>query len=247
MIACVSPASAYIEETASTLNYATRAMNIRNRPILQVDSNEHLILNLRREAHLLRLENEYLKEQLVRATGGMPPLMVDFANAYDQQPAPSAPSVSSAQPAQAAPPSGSKPNQEHHVMLNKLREENARIRREKEKSEKQYQQSMQETQSLYMKLENLESAFVGTAGMGSDQEYTISSLVNENTSLKQRLNMTQEEHSMLRSRLMNPREAEEDFNEIQGLNEELQRRVEALQKRERELLEQLMKAQKSRK
>ena len=132
-------------------------------------------------------------------------------------------------------------------MLNKLREENARIRREKEKSEKQYQQSMQETQSLYMKLENLESAFVGTAGMGSDQEYTISSLVNENTSLKQRLNMTQEEHSMLRSRLMNPREAEEDFNEIQGLNEELQRRVEALQKRERELLEQLMKAQKSRK
>ena len=60
-------------------------MNIRNRPILQVDSNDHLILNLRREAYLLRLENDYLKEQITRATGGLPPLMVDFANRQPRQ------------------------------------------------------------------------------------------------------------------------------------------------------------------
>lgn len=35
MIACCSPASAAVEETLSTLTYATRAKNIRNRPIVQ--------------------------------------------------------------------------------------------------------------------------------------------------------------------------------------------------------------------
>jgi kinesin family protein 12 len=34
MIACVSPSEAYIEETISTLNYATRTMNIKNKPIV---------------------------------------------------------------------------------------------------------------------------------------------------------------------------------------------------------------------
>jgi hypothetical protein len=36
MIACVSPSAVYAEETMSTLNYASRAMNIRNKPVLQV-------------------------------------------------------------------------------------------------------------------------------------------------------------------------------------------------------------------
>ncbi len=36
MIACCSPASAYLDETQSTLNYSSRAMNIKNKPIIQV-------------------------------------------------------------------------------------------------------------------------------------------------------------------------------------------------------------------
>ena len=36
MIACCSPTAAHVEETLSTLNYATRAKNIRNRPVVQV-------------------------------------------------------------------------------------------------------------------------------------------------------------------------------------------------------------------
>jgi Kinesin motor domain len=36
MIACCSPASSAVEETLSTLSYATRAKNIRNRPAVQV-------------------------------------------------------------------------------------------------------------------------------------------------------------------------------------------------------------------
>ena len=34
MIACVSPSSEYAEETLSTLNYACRAMNIKNKPVI---------------------------------------------------------------------------------------------------------------------------------------------------------------------------------------------------------------------
>ena len=34
MIACVSPSLVYGEETISTLNYATRTMNIKNKPVV---------------------------------------------------------------------------------------------------------------------------------------------------------------------------------------------------------------------
>jgi hypothetical protein len=36
LIACVSPSSNYADETLSTINYASRAMNIENKPIIQV-------------------------------------------------------------------------------------------------------------------------------------------------------------------------------------------------------------------
>lgn len=38
MVACVSPAHGAAEETLSTLSYAARAKNIRNQPVVQVDS-----------------------------------------------------------------------------------------------------------------------------------------------------------------------------------------------------------------
>lgn len=34
MIACISPSEIYAEETVSTLNYATRTMNIKNKPVI---------------------------------------------------------------------------------------------------------------------------------------------------------------------------------------------------------------------
>lgn len=36
IIACINPSVIYADETLSTLNYATRAMNIQNKPIIQV-------------------------------------------------------------------------------------------------------------------------------------------------------------------------------------------------------------------
>ncbi|CAM9973552.1 unnamed protein product [Ectocarpus fasciculatus] len=49
MVACVSPSVRHAEESAATLNYAARARNIRNRPLVRVDARERLINGLRRE------------------------------------------------------------------------------------------------------------------------------------------------------------------------------------------------------
>lgn len=34
MIACISPSAVYFDETLSTMNYAARTMNIKNKPII---------------------------------------------------------------------------------------------------------------------------------------------------------------------------------------------------------------------
>jgi kinesin family member 12 len=73
MVACCSPSEAYMEETLSTLNYATRARNIQNRPMIQMDQKEQLIFNLRQEVKLLRLENDFLRQQLSIHNGGVVP------------------------------------------------------------------------------------------------------------------------------------------------------------------------------
>ena len=62
-----------MEETLSTLNYATRARNIQNRPMIQMDQKEQLIFNLRQEVKLLRLENDFLRQQLSIHNGGVVP------------------------------------------------------------------------------------------------------------------------------------------------------------------------------
>jgi|TARA_B110000285_G_C15106441_1_gene608298 kinesin family member 12 len=72
MIACVSPSEVYIDETVSTLNYATRTMNIKNKPVVMMDAKEQIIFNLKREIQLIKMENEYLKEQVTRLNGGQP-------------------------------------------------------------------------------------------------------------------------------------------------------------------------------
>jgi hypothetical protein len=69
MIACISPSEVYAEETMSTLNYATRTMNIKNKPIIKMDAKEQIKFNLKREVQLLRLQNTFLRQELSKLTG----------------------------------------------------------------------------------------------------------------------------------------------------------------------------------
>ena len=67
MIACVSPAESNYDETLSTIRYASRARNIKNKPVVNRDPNSMLIESLRQQIQTLQCEvKEYatlLQEQ----------------------------------------------------------------------------------------------------------------------------------------------------------------------------------------
>lgn len=79
MVACVSPSTRHAEESAATLNYAARARNIRNRPLVRIDARERLINALRREINLLREENELLRTNKLREEGLGQPLIGTYS------------------------------------------------------------------------------------------------------------------------------------------------------------------------
>ena len=57
----------YHDETLLTLNYATRAMNIKNKPTMQVTESDGKTNNLIQQIEILKRENENLKLQWSRA------------------------------------------------------------------------------------------------------------------------------------------------------------------------------------
>jgi len=70
MFACTSPVDIYTDETISTLNYASRVMNIKNKPVVQMGPKDSIIVNLKREIELFKMENRWLKVQLNQISGG---------------------------------------------------------------------------------------------------------------------------------------------------------------------------------
>ncbi|MBK8156939.1 MAG: hypothetical protein IPK55_13630 [Streptococcus sp.] len=53
MIACISPAEYNYDETLNTLKYASRARNIKNKPVINRDPNSALIASLRQNIYEL--------------------------------------------------------------------------------------------------------------------------------------------------------------------------------------------------
>jgi len=64
MIACCSPSSLHVDETLRTLQYATRAKNIINKPIQNISQRDAKMQELREELRLLRGENAALRRLL---------------------------------------------------------------------------------------------------------------------------------------------------------------------------------------
>ena len=63
MIACVSPADINVEESLNTLRYASRARNIRNKPVVNRDPNAAQVAQLRQENARLRAEAAALRRR----------------------------------------------------------------------------------------------------------------------------------------------------------------------------------------
>jgi hypothetical protein len=49
MIACASPSDTNLDESLSTVKYASRARNIKNKPVVNRDANSMLIEALRKQ------------------------------------------------------------------------------------------------------------------------------------------------------------------------------------------------------
>lgn len=58
MVTCISPAGGFAEESLNSLNYAQKAMNIRNRPVVRLDEKQQLLHDLKTENAALRKELE---------------------------------------------------------------------------------------------------------------------------------------------------------------------------------------------
>ncbi len=69
MIACVSPAESNFEESLNTLKYASKAMNIKNKPVVNRDPQSALISQLKQKIFELQVENKKMKQVLAKDGG----------------------------------------------------------------------------------------------------------------------------------------------------------------------------------
>ena len=243
MIACVSPSTAYADETMSTLNYAARTMHIKNKPLIQMDGRDRGVINLKQENDIYKIENDFLKNQFIKLVGVIPNINQggfseeEIENFKMQQ--------------------GFKSDEQLMNEMKKLQEENEELKKIKENQEHQNMNLHNENEILNAKLTNLENVFIGSdiirnkdGSVSNDlgDNYNLSAIMLENKELKKtidKLEMDKIELKEILSKQENPGQKiyndNVEFENLKEQNEKLSRRVEFLQKRERELLETVMK------
>ena len=243
MIACVSPSSEYSDETMSTLNYASRTMNIKNKPLVQMDAREKAREDLEEENEMYIEENEFLKGEFMKLLGMVPKMANGGLTNED---------IENYKIAQ-----GFRSNEELDKEIEKLKIENDELKKIKVNQMKDNKQLSEENNILNSKLINLENVFIGSdimnnqdSGMANitEQNYNISGIIVENSELKKTIDKLETDKIQLQEMIAkgkNPgMKIYNDSNEFENLKEQnnkLVRRVEFLQKRERELLETIMK------
>ena len=243
MIACVSPSSIYSDETMSTLNYASRTMNIKNKPLVQMDSQEKVAEDLKEENDIYIEENEFLKSEFMKLLGMIPDMASGGLTNED---------IENYKISQ-----GFRSNDELDKEIERLKIENDELKKIKESQMKENKNLSDENNILNNKLINLENVFIGSEIMNnqdsglaniSDTNYNVSAIMVENRELKKTIDKLEMDKIQLQgivSKGKNPGmkmyNDSVEFETMKEQNTKLVRRVEFLQKRERELLETIMK------
>jgi len=241
MIACVSPSDVYADETMSTLNYASRTMNIKNKPLIQMDSKKRSNLNLQVENNYYKLENEFFKEQFIKIFGIFPNIKKGGFTNEDIENIKANNGVKNR-------------NVNIEDEIQKLKEENEELRKEKENQIKENDKLINENSILNNKLNNLENVFIGSENkkiIGNDnleENYNLSAIMLENKELKKtidQLEMDKIELKDMVSKKENPGmkilNDNIEYENLKEQNAKLTRKIEFLQNRERELLQTIMK------
>ena len=243
MIACVSPSSIYSDETMSTLNYASRTMNIKNKPLVQMDSQEKVAEDLKEENDIYIEENEFLKSEFMKLLGMIPDMASGGLTNED---------IENYKISQ-----GFRSNDELDKEIERLKIENDELKKIKESQMKENKNLSDENNILNNKLINLENVFIGSEIMNnqdsglaniSDTNYNVSAIMVENRELKKTIDKLEMDKIQLQGIVakgknpgMKMYNDSVEFETMKEQNTKLVRRVEFLQKRERELLETIMK------
>jgi hypothetical protein len=243
MIACVSPSSIYSDETMSTLNYASRTMNIKNKPLVQMDSREKIAEDLKEENDIYIEENEFLKSEFMKLLGMIPDMSSGGLTKED---------IENYKISQ-----GFRSNEEIDKEIERLKNENEELKKIKESQMKENKNLSDENNVLNNKLMNLENVFIGSEIMNnqdsglaniSDTNYNVSAIMVENRELKKTIDKLEMDKIQLQGIVAKGKNPgmkiyndSVEFENMKEQNTKLVRRVEFLQKRERELLETIMK------
>ena len=242
MIACVSPSMTYSDETMSTLNYASRTMNIKNKPIVQMDGKEVPVAKLKHKNNLYKLENEFLKNEFIKLIGIIPDINNGGLTEKDIEDFKESQGIVS--------------DDVKNMELQKLTEENEELRKSKENFEREKMNLFNENMILNAKLNNLENIYIGSdiirhndgsVSNDIDPNYNLSAVLLENKELKKTIDKLEIDKIQLKDIVMKNEEQEKNYSEntefenMKEQNVKLTRKIEFLQKREKELLETIMR------
>ena len=242
MIACVSPSMTYSDETMSTLNYASRTMNIKNKPLVQMDGRDVPVAKLKHKNNLYKLENDFLKNEFLKLIGVVPDMNSGGLTEKDIEGFKESQGIVS--------------DDVKNMELQRLTEENEELRKSKENYEREKMNLNNENMILNAKLNNLENIYIGsdiirhTDGSVSnniDTNYNLSAVLLENKELKKTIDNLELEKIKLKDIVMKNEEQEKNYSEniefenMKEQNVKLSRKIEFLQKREQELLETIMR------
>ena len=242
MIACVSPSATYADETMSTLNYASRTMNIKNRPLVQMEGKDVPVARLKKQNNVYKLENEFLKNEFIKLLGQVPDIQSGGLTEEDIEMFKVSQGIIS--------------DEVKNEELRQLTEENEDLRKTKDRNERQKMNLNNENMILNAKLANLENIYIGsdiirhTDGSVSnniDTNYNLSAVLLENKELKKTIDKLELDKLQLKDIVMKIEEQDKDhsenieFENMKEQNAKLSRKIEFLQKRESELLNIIMK------
>ena len=242
MIACVSPSATYSDETMSTLNYASRTMNIKNKPLVQMEGKDVPVARLKRQNNIYKLENEFLKNEFIKLLGQVPDFQSGGLTEEDIE--------------RFKVSQGIVSDEVKNEELRQLTEENEDLRKTKEKYERQKMNLNNENMILNAKLNNLENIYIGSDIIrhsdGSvtnniDTNYNLSAVLLENKELKKTIDKLELDKIQLKDIVMKTEEQDKNYSEniefenMKEQNAKLSRKIEFLQKRESEILETIMK------
>jgi hypothetical protein len=238
MIACVSPSATYSDETMSTLNYASRTMNIKNKPLVQMEGKDVPVARLKHQNNKYKLENDFLKNEFIKLLGQVPDMQSGGLTEDDIEKFKVSQGIIS--------------DDVKNAELLQLTEENEDLRKKKDMYERQKMNLNNENMILNAKLNNLENIYIGSdiirhndgsVSNNIDTNYNLSAVLLENKELKKTIDKLEMDKIQLKDIAKKTEEQDKDYSYSESYQdnssdidseEELMKELEKIKKEQKE-------------